>query len=91
MHGTETSPDFSDLIKLGGDLSVAQDYENYLNNREAINALIVANPERRRARRVAAQPRTGSRARLQRHRMPRPFAAAVNGEVVQPKRRALIS
>ncbi len=42
---TETSPDFSDLIKLGGDLSVAQDYENYLNNREAINALIVANPD----------------------------------------------
>jgi hypothetical protein len=41
----ETSPDFSDLIKLGADLSVAQDYENYLNNREAINALMAANPE----------------------------------------------
>ena len=39
----ETSPDFSDLVKLGADLSVAQDYENYLNNREAINALIAAN------------------------------------------------
>ena len=26
------------------DLSVAQDYENYLNNREAINALIATNP-----------------------------------------------
>jgi hypothetical protein len=42
---TEISPDFSDLIKLGGDLSVAQDYENYLNNREAINALMAANPD----------------------------------------------
>ena len=41
----ETSPDFSDLIKLSGDLSVAQDYENYLNNREAINALMAANPD----------------------------------------------
>ena len=30
--------------RTGGDLSVAQDYENYLNNREAINALIAANP-----------------------------------------------
>jgi Cadherin domain/Haemolysin-type calcium binding protein related domain/RTX calcium-binding nonapeptide repeat (4 copies) len=40
----EVSPDFSDLIGLASDLSVAQDYENYLNNREAINALIAANP-----------------------------------------------
>jgi hypothetical protein len=32
------------LATLAGDLSVAQDYENYLNNREAINALIAANP-----------------------------------------------
>jgi Ca2+-binding RTX toxin-like protein len=32
------------LVVLAGDLSVAQDYENYLNNREAINALISANP-----------------------------------------------
>ena len=30
---------------MSGDLSVAQDYENYLNNREAINALIAANPD----------------------------------------------
>jgi hypothetical protein len=42
---TEISPDFSDLISLGGNLSVAQDYENYLNNREAINALMAANPD----------------------------------------------
>jgi hypothetical protein len=41
---TENSPDFSDLTSLSGNLSVAQDYENYLNNREAINALIAANP-----------------------------------------------
>jgi hypothetical protein len=39
------APDFSDLISLSGDLSVAQDYENYLNNREAINAVMAANPE----------------------------------------------
>jgi Ca2+-binding RTX toxin-like protein len=32
------------LATLSGDLSVAQDYENYLNNREAINALMAANP-----------------------------------------------
>jgi hypothetical protein len=33
------------LVTMSGDLAVAQDYENYLNNREAINALIAANPE----------------------------------------------
>jgi hypothetical protein len=33
------------LATMSGDLSVAQDYENYLNNREAINALIAANPD----------------------------------------------
>ncbi|HEV7881168.1 cadherin domain-containing protein [Bradyrhizobium sp.] len=33
------------LITLSADLSVAQDYENYLNNREAINALTAANPD----------------------------------------------
>jgi hypothetical protein len=33
------------LATLSADLSVAQDYENYLNNREAINALIAANPD----------------------------------------------
>lgn len=33
------------LAILSGDLGVAQDYENYLNNREAINALMAANPE----------------------------------------------
>jgi hypothetical protein len=32
------------LAVMSGDLSVAQDYENYLNNREAINALMAANP-----------------------------------------------
>src|ERR1700754_3597956 len=42
---TEIAPDFTDLIKLSGDLSVAQDYQNYLNNREAINALMAANPD----------------------------------------------
>jgi hypothetical protein len=31
------------LATLAGDLSIAQDYETYLNNREAINALIAAN------------------------------------------------
>jgi hypothetical protein len=31
------------LATLSADLSVAQDYQNYLNNREAINALIAAN------------------------------------------------
>ena len=36
---------FTDWSALGGNLSVAQDYENYLNNREAINALIAANPD----------------------------------------------
>ena len=33
------------LATLAGDLSVAQDYENYLNNRETINALIAAYPD----------------------------------------------
>ena len=33
------------LVTMSGDLGVAQDYENYLNNREAINALMAANPE----------------------------------------------
>jgi Ca2+-binding RTX toxin-like protein len=33
------------LAVMSGDLSVAQDYENYLNNREAINALMAANPD----------------------------------------------
>jgi Cadherin domain/RTX calcium-binding nonapeptide repeat (4 copies)/Haemolysin-type calcium binding protein related domain len=32
------------LVTMGGDLSVAQDYENYLNNREAINAVMATNP-----------------------------------------------
>jgi hypothetical protein len=31
------------LVTLAADLRVAQDYENYLNNREAINALMAAN------------------------------------------------
>jgi RTX calcium-binding nonapeptide repeat (4 copies) len=30
---------------MAGDLSIAQDYETYLNNREAINALMAANPD----------------------------------------------
>jgi hypothetical protein len=36
---------FKDLIGLSGDLRTAQDYEIYLNNREAINALMAANPD----------------------------------------------
>ncbi|MEA2838219.1 MAG: hypothetical protein QOD89_2769 [Bradyrhizobium sp.] len=31
------------LVTMSADLRVAQDYENYLNNREAINALMAAN------------------------------------------------
>jgi Ca2+-binding RTX toxin-like protein len=37
-------PAASQLAILSGDLAVAQDYENYLNNREAINALMAVNP-----------------------------------------------
>jgi Ca2+-binding RTX toxin-like protein len=33
------------LLTMSADLSVAQDYENYLNNREAINAVMAAYPE----------------------------------------------
>jgi hypothetical protein len=33
------------LVTIAADLRVAQDYENYLNNREAINALMAANPD----------------------------------------------
>ena len=33
------------LLTMSADLAVAQDYQNYLNNREAINALIAANPD----------------------------------------------
>jgi hypothetical protein len=36
---------YSDTSVLGGDLQVAQDYERYLNNREAINAVMAAYPE----------------------------------------------
>jgi hypothetical protein len=71
------------LATLSADLTVAQDYENYLNNREAINAMIAASHVRRRASR--AHPRARSQARLQRHRMPRPFAAAANGQAVRQK------
>jgi hypothetical protein len=39
---TEIAPDFTDLASLGGDLRTAQDYEQYLNDRETINALISA-------------------------------------------------
>jgi hypothetical protein len=34
---------YTDVVALSGDLQVAEDYERYLNNREAINALIAAN------------------------------------------------
>jgi Ca2+-binding RTX toxin-like protein len=46
--GLPGQPQFSaaeQLVTMSGDLSVAQDYETYLNNREAINALIAANPD----------------------------------------------
>jgi hypothetical protein len=41
---TEIAPDFTDLATLGGDLRTAQDYEQYLNDRETINALIELYP-----------------------------------------------
>jgi hypothetical protein len=36
---------FKDLIGLSGDLRTAQDYQIYLNNREAINAVMAVNPD----------------------------------------------
>jgi hypothetical protein len=36
---------YADTSVLGGDLQVAEDYERYLNNREAINAVMAANPD----------------------------------------------
>jgi hypothetical protein len=36
--------DFTDLAALGGDIRTAQDYEQYLNDRETINALIELYP-----------------------------------------------
>jgi hypothetical protein len=71
------------LVIMSADLSVAQDYENYLNNREAINALIAATHVRRRAGR--AHPRAGSRVHRQRHRMLRRFAVTANRELARPK------
>src|SRR3954466_3450583 len=44
MPGQSQASGADQLATMAGDLSVAQDYENYLNNREAINALIAANP-----------------------------------------------
>ncbi len=44
MPGQSQLSGADQLATMAGDLSVAQDYENYLNNREAINALIAANP-----------------------------------------------
>ena len=35
---------YADTLTFSGDLQVAQDYERYLDNREAINALMAANP-----------------------------------------------
>jgi hypothetical protein len=87
------------LAIMSGDLALAQDYENYLNNREAINALMAAYPDsaftaddvRSRARRVAIQPRARARARLQRHRSLRRFAAAANLEAARWKRCASLA
>ncbi len=42
---TEVASDFTDLANLGGDIRTAQDYEQYLNDRETINALIELYPE----------------------------------------------
>ena len=42
---TEIASDFTDLASLGGDIRTAQDYEQYLNDRETINALIQLYPE----------------------------------------------
>jgi Ca2+-binding RTX toxin-like protein len=36
---------YLDLTALGSDLRIAQDYEQYLNNREVINAVMAANPD----------------------------------------------
>jgi hypothetical protein len=36
---------YLDLTTLGSDLRIAQDYEQYLNNREVINAVMAANPD----------------------------------------------
>jgi hypothetical protein len=72
------------LVTLSGDLSVAQDYETYLDNREAINALMAANPDRARAKRT--QPRAGSRVRLQRGCVPRRSAIAANWEADRLRR-----
>ena len=44
MPGQSQVSGADQLATMAGDLSVAQDYENYLNNREAINALIAAYP-----------------------------------------------
>ncbi|HXO69537.1 MAG TPA: cadherin domain-containing protein, partial [Bradyrhizobium sp.] len=41
---TEIASDFTDLASLGGDLRTAQDYQQYLNDRETINALIQLYP-----------------------------------------------
>ncbi len=78
MPGQSQVSGADQLATMAGDLSVAQDYENYLNNREAINALIVANHVCGRASR--GHPRAGARARLQGRRMPRPFAAVASRE-----------
>ena len=40
----EIASDFTDLASLGGDLRTAQDYQQYLNDRETINALIELYP-----------------------------------------------
>jgi hypothetical protein len=43
--GTDTLATAAEqLAIMSGDLALAQDYENYLNNREAINALMAVNP-----------------------------------------------
>ena len=49
INGPHANPntdptDFTDLGSLGGDLRTAQDYEQYLNDRETINALIEQYP-----------------------------------------------
>jgi Ca2+-binding RTX toxin-like protein len=45
MPGQSQVSGAAQLVTLSADLRVAQDYENYLNNREAINAVMAAYPE----------------------------------------------
>jgi hypothetical protein len=45
LKRAHTNSAYADTSVLAGDLQVAADYENYLNNREAINAVMATNPD----------------------------------------------